>query len=319
MDTSNTGSIADGMAVDTEATGEVVYEKGSWQEALQRSSSLLDRSTKARKTASTLLWTGAQTAIEEWLPEADTDVSGENLYNEVLGILGKPRKGDASKIRTVAVAVKDHGLVLTIHPNLSKAYAEAVRLTKTQQAQADEDDAAEKAVEALAKSVPNSTTTVEGAALILLSKGIDGAVVAILDALGANNEAAHRAFMRAVSTEIASRVQAAKPKPAPKAPKAPKGAAQPQSGSGSSPKAAVKTAGTKPKAGKGTKAKPVPVSKSKGDPNARPLPPKAKAVDPGAKGESIHEPVEAGTEHVEAPEVPVKKAVTKAKPVVVKR
>jgi hypothetical protein len=299
VSTVSTDSMADG------STGTVEYEKGTWREALHRSASLLDRSVKARKQASSLLWDGAQTGIEEWLPGADTDVSGENLYNEVLGILGKPRKGDASKIRTVALAVKDHGLVLSVHPNLSKAYTEAVRLTKTVQVHADEDTAAEKAIEAL--SVPNSTTTVEGAAAILLSKGIDGAVVAILDALGATNEAAHRAFMRAVSTEVAARVQAAKPKPAPKAPAKPKGAAKVAS-TGSSPKAAIKTAGTKAKAGKPTKAKPVAVSSSKGDPNKKALPVKAKpvAVATADKGAPVSEPVEAGT-------------AKKARPVVVQR
>jgi hypothetical protein len=317
MDSTNSSTPVDLMATDTE--GEKSFDKGTWQEALQRSANLLDRSTKARKQASSLLWTGAQTAIEEWLPGADTDVSGENLYNEVLDILGKPRKGDASKVRTVAVAVKDHGLVLTIHPNLSKAYAEAVRLTKTKQVHEDEDTAADKAIEALAENIPHSTTTVEGAALILLSKGIDGAVVAILDALGHGNEAAHRSFMRAVSTEIAARVQAAKPKPAPKAPATAKGSAKPATGS--SPKAAVKTAGTKAKPAKGTKAKPVPVSSSKGDPNKRALPAKAKPVQPATadKGAPISEPVEAGHEAVDTPTVPVKQAATKAKPVVVKR
>jgi hypothetical protein len=326
MNTINTGvgSVnADAMVPDASEDETSTYEKGSWQEALAQSSTLLDRSTKARKRASSLLWTGAVTGIEEWLPGSDTDVSGENLYNEVLAILGKARKGDASKIKTVAVAVKDHGLVLSVHPNLSKAYAEAVRLTKTQAANAAEDNAAEKAIEAL--SVPNSTTTVEGAAAILLSKGVDGAVVAILDALGATNEAAHRAFMRAVSTEIAARVQAAKPKPAPKAPAKAKGKAQ--VATGSSPKAAVKTAGTKakPGKGKGTKAKPVAVSKSKGDPNNRVLPPRAKPATVADKGEPVHEPVHAGDAaaaqdgSVAPPEVPVKKAVTKAKPVVVRR
>jgi hypothetical protein len=311
MNTINTGvgSVnADAMVDDTESTDTepVVYEKGSWQEHLQQSATLLDRSTKARKRASSLLWEGAQEGINAWLPGAREDVSGENLYNEVLGILGKPRKGDASKIRTVALAVKDHGLVLSVHPNLSKAYAEAVRLTKTQAAQVAEDDAAEKAIEAL--DVPRSTTTVDGAAAILLSKGIDGAVVAILDALGANNFDAHRALIRAFSAEVASRVQAAKPKPAPKAPKAPKGKAQPASGS--SPKAAVKTAGTKAKAK--PKGKPVAQSASKGDPNAKALPPRK------TKGAPVEAPVEAGTENaVETPEVPVAKA--KAKPVVIKR
>jgi hypothetical protein len=295
---STTGT--DTMADEESAKRE--FDKGTWQEALQRSTALLDRSTKARKTASALLWTGAQEAIGEWMTDSDSDVSGEALYNEVLDILGKPRKGDASKVRTVAVAVKDHGLVLSVHPNLSKAYAEAVRLTKTQAQHANEDDAAEKAVEAI--TVPHSTTTPEGAAAILLGKGIDGAVVAILDALGANNEAAHRSFMRAVSTEIAARVQAAKPKPAPKAPATPKGAAKPSTGA--SPKAAVKTAGTKAKAkpvAAGTKAKPT--TKAKPVVKAKP------------KGQPVSEPVEAGTEPVGTPEVPVKKAA--GAPVVVRR
>lgn len=317
--TTGTTSSTDTMTADASTSSEAEvksFEKGTWQEALQRSASLLDRSTKARKQASTLLWTGAQTAIEEWMPNASDDVSGENLYNEVKDILGVSRKGDANKIKTVALAVKDHGLVLTIHPNLSRAYAEAVRLTKTQAQNQQEDDAAEKAIEALSENVPHSTTTVDGAALILLGKGLDGAVVAILDALGANNEAAHRSFMRAVSTEIAARVQAAKPKPAPKAPAKAKGSAQVAT-TGTSAKAAVKTAGAKAKqpAAKGTKAKPVPVSASKGDPNKRPLPAKAKPVAVASKGEPITAPVEAGTEHVEAATAPVKKA----SPVVVQR
>lgn len=201
----------------------VSYEKGSWQDSLNRSASLLERSTKARKQASSLLWTGAITGIEEWLADTSEDVNAEGLYGQVLDILGAKRKGDASKIKTVAIAAKKHGLVLGVYDNLSKAYAEATRLTKTVKTEAAEDDAAEKAVQALA--APNSTSTVEGAALILLSKGIDGAVVALLDALGANNEAAHRAMLRSFSTEIAARVQAAKPKPAPKAPAAPKAGA----------------------------------------------------------------------------------------------
>lgn len=315
MDTINTGTTnADAVTEEEERT----FEKGTWQEALHRSSTLLDRSTKARKQASTLLWTGAQTAIEEWLPNSDTDVAGEALYNDVLDALGKPRKGDASKIKTVALAVKDNGLVLTIHPNLSKAYAEAVKLTKTAAVNASEDDAAEKAIENL--SVPKTTGSVEGAAALLLSKGLDGAVVALLDALGAQNFDAHRALARAISTEIAARVQAAKPKPAPKAPATDKGKGAQVATTGSSPKAAVKTAGTKakPKGAAGTKAKPVAVSKSKGDPNARPLPPKAEVADEPAKGEPVSEPVEAGAEHVGTPAVPVKKA-GKARPVVIKR
>lgn len=307
-------------AADTTTPAKPDYADGSWQDTLSKSAALFERSGKARTRASAMLWEGAQVAINDWMDGgSDSDVHGEVLYADVMDVLGKPRKGDASKVKTVALAVKNNGLVLSVYPNLSKAYAEAVRLTKTKQAQADEDDAADKAVQALAENVPHSTTTVDGAALILLGKGIDGAVVAILDALGANNEAAHRAFMRAVSTEIAARVQAAKPKPQPKAPAKAKGAAQVAGKQGSKATAQVNTAGSKPKASKGTKAKPVATSASKGDPNKRALPvQKAKPVQPEPKGEPVTEPVEAGTEPVGTPEVAVKKAA-KARPVVVKR
>lgn len=214
----NTSTTETGSTTDTPT-----YTKGTWQHALSESSTLLERSTKARKRASALLWDGAQTGITEWLDKSSDDTGAEGLYGQVIDILGVKRKGDASKIKTVALAVKDHGLVMATFDNLSKAYAEATRLTKTVKAEAAEDDAAEKAVEAL--SVPNSTTTIEGAAAIVLSKGIDGAVVALLDALGATNEAAHRALLRSMSTEIAARVAANKPKPAPKKASAPKAGA----------------------------------------------------------------------------------------------
>lgn len=257
----------------TETTAHT-YAKGSWQESLEKSAVLMGKSTEARKKASALLWSGAQAAIAEWTPKADTDSTGETLYGSIIDVLGTKRKGDASKIKTVAVATVRHGLVLASHENLSKAYAEAIRLTKTVADEAAEDDAAEKAIEALAANVPNSTTTVEGAALILLGKGIDGAVVAILDALGANNEAAHRAFMRALSSEIADRVQAAKPKPVAKAAGPKTGATQ--ATKAAAPKATVADGATKAKATPAKKAAPkakaTPVSASKGDPNKKALP-----------------------------------------------
>lgn len=262
---SDTNTIND--AVETEVT----FEKGSWQETLHKSSVLLDRSTAGRKKASSLLWQGAMIGIEGW--DQSTDANGEGLYNEVLTALGKSRKGDASKIRTVALAVANNGLVLASFPNLSKAYAEAVRLTKTVAQNQDEDDAAEAAIEAIAADAPKTASTAESAAALLLAKGVDGAVVALLDALGANNEAAHRSFMRAVSTEISARVthraNAEKAKKdaeraAAKAEQAEKGEAKPATA-----KATVKPAAEK------AKAKPKPKSASKGDPNAKALPPKA--------------------------------------------
>lgn len=311
------------MSTDTSTTSTTdetpVFEKGTWQYHLQYSVSLHDKSVKARKRASALLWQGAQEGIETWLPTASNDVSAENLQRDLLAALGTARKGDASKIKTVALAVVEHGLVLATFPNLAKAYAEATRLTKTVQQEKDEDDAAEKAVEAI--DAPKSTTSVEGAAAILLSKGVDGAVVAILDALngpsGKNNEAAHRAFLRAVSTEIAARVQAAKPKPVKKAAAGPKDGAK-EAGTTTTPKATIKDgkAKAKPAAKKaGAKAKPVA--------GAKPASAKAKPVNAGVesssdKGEPVTEPVHAGDEvpdHTEAPAPVAKKAVRRATPV----
>lgn len=300
-------------------TATPTFAKGTWQHDLHESSTLLDRAGKAKTRASGLLWNGATEGINEWLPNSSDDVNGEALYSLVIEALGTARKGDASKIKTVALAVRNNGLVLSTFPNLSKAYAEATRLTKTVQVQKDEDDAAEKAIESI--EAPKTTGSIEGAAALLLSKGLDGAVVAILDALGANNEAAHRAFMRAVSTEVAARVQAAKPKPAPKA--GPKAGAKQSTGKAPA-KATIKDGSAK--------AKPAPVSASKGDPNRKALPPKAKAkpaqnqtsgaevVSGADKGEPVDAPVHAGDDtpdHTEsAAPTPVKKAVRRA---VVKR
>src|SRR6478609_10975485 len=242
--------MSDTTSTTDETTATPTFVKGTWQHDLHESSTLLDRAGKAKTRASNLLWNGATEGINQWLPNSSDDVNAESLYSDVIEALGKARKGDASKIKTVALAVRNNGLVLATFPNLSKAYAEAVRVTKTADIEADEDNAAEKAIESI--DAPKTTGSIEGAAALLLSKGLDGAVVAILDALGANNEAAHRAFMRAVSTEVAARVQAAKPTPVPK---------------------------------------------SKGDPNRKALPAKAKPAQNQSKGEPVSEPVTAGEEH----------------------
>lgn len=238
----------------TEKTAKPSYEAGSWQETLDKSATLLDRSNKGRAKASSLLWQGGVVAIEEWLDKSDVDVHAEVLYADILDILGKDRKGDASKIKTVALAVKGHGLVLANYPNLSKAYAEATRLTKTVKAQADEDTAADEAVQAI--EAPKTATTAEAAAKVLLSKGVDEAVRLLLDVLNGpdtatQNVPAHRSFLRAVAQEIAGRA----PKPEPKAPKAP---AKPKPAKPAAKKTAAtpaKKAAAKPK----PKPKPAPV------------------------------------------------------------
>jgi hypothetical protein len=201
---------------------ESVIVPGSWQDTLSKSATLLDRSAKGKARATAMLWEGSQVAINEWLPESDTDVNGEEMQAEVTAILGKARKGDASKIKTVALAVRNNGLVLNLFPNLSKAYAEARRLTQTVQIHAAEDEAAEAAVAAI--SAPKSTQTAEGAAALLLSRGVDEAARILLEVLGSTNHAAHRSLLRALSLEAAGLIP--KPEPKVKAEPKPKGAAK---------------------------------------------------------------------------------------------
>jgi hypothetical protein len=287
----------------TTTTTAPTFAKGSWQEALQRSSTMLDRSTKARKLASNLLWKGAVEGINEWIANsADTDANGEGLYGTLLDALGTSRKGDASKIKTVALAVKDNGLDLAAHPNLAKAYGEAVRLTKGAKAEAAEDDAAEKAIESI--EAPKTASTQESAAALLLSKGVDGAVVAILDALGASNFEAHRSFLRSVSNEINHRVQAArdseaakkKAEAAAKKAEADKARAEKEKERAAAKKAAAKK-GTKPTAKKAT-AKPATTK-------AKPVPSEPVVEDESVEDEAV---VETPAPKTKAKRVPVRRA-----------
>lgn len=283
------------------------FEKGTWQHSLVVAGRLLDRISGDRKKSSQYLWSATTDAIEDWLNDkADTDVHGEHFYADLLDILGVSRKGDVSKMRTVALAVANNGLVTSQWPNLSKAYGEALRLTKTVKEQQTEDDAAEEVIETIAAEAPKSTSTVDGAAALLLSKGLDGAVVAILDVLNGstpeiNNEAAHRAFMRAVSSEIASRVQAkaqaeaqAKKDASAKAAAERKAAAEAKAAE----RAANAPAATKAKpAATATKAKAKPVSASTGDPNKKALPKAAPVKGKPAPAKAAQaEPVQAEAE-----------------------
>lgn len=269
----------------------VEYEKGTWQATLRESSTLLDRSTKARNRASALLWSGAQTGIETWIDDPSDDVAAEGLYATVMEALGKSRKGDASKIKTVALAVLNNGLEMGQYDNLSKAYAAASHLTKTVKVEAAEDEAANEVIEAI--EAPKTASTIDSAAALLLSKGLDGAVVAILDLLGKDNEPAHRAFMRAVSTEVASRVQAkaaaakaivdaerAADKEKRDAERAEKQAEREAAAAerAKTKAAAAKKASTKAKTpAKSTTGKPAPVKAKAAPAKAKPAPVKAKA------------------------------------------
>lgn len=222
-----------------------------WRDDMRKAGELKDRAAHNNKAAGARLWRACQAGITEWLPGAADDAQGENLYGEFLEAYGESRKGDCSKMKTVALAVKDHGLVLSAFENLSKAYAEARRLTQTVQREAAEDEAADKAVESLAADAPHTASTAESAAKIVLSKGLDEAARLLLDTLGADNHEAHRALVRALSAEVAGRV---KPKPKTVV-DAPKEGAEQVSGDNkpAKPKAKIANASDKPK----TKAAPV--------------------------------------------------------------
>jgi hypothetical protein len=187
------------------------YEAGSWGDMLAKSSTLKARAGKADKQASILLWKGATGAINEWL-EDKSDTTGESLYNGVIAAMGRARKGDASKIKLVAIAVTQHNLDLTAFDGLAKAYAEARRLLQINV----RNDSDEQVAEALTAAIdaPKTATSPSAAAAMLLAGGIDGAVVAIFDKLkdmaqgdNAKTESAYRSFLRAATTEAAARAK----------------------------------------------------------------------------------------------------------------
>lgn len=182
-----------------------IFEKGSWQAAINEAGKLFDKSADSRKKAGALLWKGAVSAIALW---EETGNDADDLYNEILGILGEARKGDASKIKTVAVASKTKGLDTGQYNNLSRAYAEAVKMTKTAKVERAEDDAATEAVEQIAASAPKSTSKPEGAAQILLSQGVDNAARLMLDALP--NDESRRSLIRAFADQFSAMQKQAK-------------------------------------------------------------------------------------------------------------
>jgi hypothetical protein len=247
----------------------------NWREDMKKAGELKDRAATNNKQASARLWRAAQAGITEWIPNADDDVSGENLYNEFISAYGESRKGDCSKMKTVALAVLNNGLTMGEFDNLSKAYAEARRLTQTVKTEKAEDVAADEAVTKIAETAPKSSSKPEGAAMIVLAKGVDEAARLLLDALGADNTPAHRSLMRAISQEIAGRT-----KPEPKVKKT----AETKEGAtkakvSPAPKAGAtkaKPASAKAKAAEATLAEKAAAAGVTGTPKAKPA--KAKSV-----------------------------------------
>lgn len=307
--------LADQPVVATEFATKEEFEKGSWQHTVQQSSVLFKRSGDAKKRASVMLWNGSTAAIAEWEANSDTDVNGEGLYADLLIIMGTARKGDVSKIKTVALAVRNNGLDTGQFPNLSKAYAEAIRLTKTAKVEAEEDTAGDEAIAAVAADAPKTASTVESGIkmALALAQDFDEFFKVMLDVVnhgGDENVAAHRAALRSLAQEVSGRAKPAAPAPTQGGDKAGASAATGPATTESATKAPAKA---KPA------GKPTPTSVSKGDPNAKALPPKTKPVPvetaPVEDAGDIFSETDAEDGVVEAPATPAPtKKATPAKP-----
>ena len=176
----------------------------TWAETLRAAARKLDTAAVTAREGNSLVWLGGAAAIADVTSGSDYD--GIAFYEQLLGALGQPRKGTASKLRTVADAVVEHGLDTSEHKSLAAAYNAARALNRTRTVEVAEDTALDEALSALI--APKSTSTIEGAAKLLLSKGEDEAVRQIFDAIGGDNFAALRSFVRAATQELSGRVKA---------------------------------------------------------------------------------------------------------------
>ena len=271
----------------------------TWAKTLEASEKARVSAEKNGKKAGILLWDGAVGAITEWDKSSDPD--GSTLYDEVKDALGGDhRKGDASKIKTVAMAVANHGLDLNDFPNLSKAYKAASDLTKGAPQRKEEDDAADEATSAI--EVPAKPSTPEDAAKIVLAKGVDDAARLLVATLGRENGPAHRALIRAMSAEITgvAKALAEEKKAAEKAQR----------------EADKAEAGEKIQQAKAAKAE-----AKQAEPKAKPKAAPVKKAEPAKKAEPKAAPVKKAAPKVAAPKVETPKAEAapaKAKPNVAK-
>jgi hypothetical protein len=253
-DLDSTEGLDDQPPTPSEFASKDEFAKGSWQATVQQSSVLFKRSGDAKKRASVLLWQGSTSAIAEWETQSDTDVNGEGLAADLLIIMGTSRKGDVSKIKTVALAVRNNGLDTGRFPNLSKAYAEAIRLTKTAKAEAEEDTAGDEAIAAVAEDAPKTATTVESGIkmALALAKDFDEFFKVMLDVVnhgGDENVAAHRAALRSLAQEVSGRAKPAPVKPVDNGDKGKQATTKPAEGAVKAPsKGKAKPAPAKPAA-----------------------------------------------------------------------
>lgn len=283
----------------------------TWAKTLAASEKARVSAEASGKKATALLWDGAVGAITEWDQSGDPD--GNELYEQVKTALGGDhRKGDASKIRTVAMAVANHNLDIDEHPSLSKAYNAARDLMKGEPQRNAEDAAAEAVTSAI--TPPSEPSTPEDAAKILLAEGVDETARLLVAAMGRDNGPAHRSMVRAIASEVAavSKAVANEKKEAEKeqreADKA-EAAAKIETAKAEKAEAKAKPAPVKKSA---TTKKAEPVSASKGDPNKKALPPKKAAPKKAAPVKA--KPVETSDMDDlldEVDETPVQKAAPK--------
>jgi hypothetical protein len=186
----------------------------TWRIALQQAGLQKDEARANTKEAGQAAWAAARAGIEEWLTVKGADPEAQAFHGEVLRYYGKARKGEASKIRTIALATANNVLDPNAYRTLGAAYAAALKLTKIADVNATEDAALAASAAALAALAAASapTGTPESMASTIMALGAKKAVTLMLDALGEDNLPAHRALLRELSKQVGERNEKAQAK-----------------------------------------------------------------------------------------------------------
>ena len=176
---------------------------------LAKSVEELESAAGMRTQASKTLWQGAVMVIDNRDPQ---DKDRSTLAQNVIDAMGKHRKGDASKIKKVALAA-DRGLDIRDYPNLSKAYNAACAILDPKVDKDAADVAAADSIAATIDPAKPELSPEDAAAALVLSKGMRTAAVLLLDALKEDAQAG-RGLLVALTTEMAQRADYAKQKAA---------------------------------------------------------------------------------------------------------
>mgnify|MGYP003502974307 FL=1 len=176
---------------------------------LAKSVEELESAAGMRTQASKTLWQGAVMVIDNRDPQ---DKDRSTLAQNVIDAMGKHRKGDASKIKKVALAA-DRGLDIRDYPNLSKAYNAACAIIDPKVDKDAADVAAADSIAATIDPAKPELSPEDAAAALVLSKGMRTAAVLLLDALKEDAQAG-RGLLVALTTEMAQRADYAKQKAA---------------------------------------------------------------------------------------------------------